>query len=122
MLENIVFTDSFDEIIATHGPMGLFTLTHEGEVQFDLYRTRDWKRRFLSDQGDVFIDWCHCVMVDRATGWPMYCLITSPVLVGSDDRTKTIQFDDFRAAQVGLARLKEEYFQDSQSNLSSETA
>ena len=119
MLEDIVFTDEFDEMMALQGPVGLFTLTHEGELQFDLFRTRDWKRRFLSDISECTIQWCHCVMVDGATGWPMYCLLTSSDLVGSDERTTTIVYSDFRSAQMGLMTLKEEFFR--MSTLNSET-
>lgn len=111
MLENVVFTDDFDEMMASQGPVGLFTLTHEGELQFDLFRTRDWKRRFHSNMSESIIQWCHCVMVDSATGWPMYCLLNSPDLVGSDERTTTTVYSDFHSAQIGLASKKEDFFQ-----------
>ena len=42
------FADPYDCKLAQSGPVGLFTLTHEGELQFDLFRTRDWRRRFLT--------------------------------------------------------------------------
>ena len=119
MIERIVFTDVFDQQMATEGPPGLFTLTHEGELQFDLFRTRDWKRRFHKGDNNSTIDWNHCVMIDIATGWPMYCLVTGLGLVGSDERTTTIRYETFGAAQSGLLELREQFFQAQDSMLSS---
>ena len=44
METEVKFADPFDYELATSGPAGLFTFTHDGELQFDLFRTRDWRR------------------------------------------------------------------------------
>ena len=112
MNNGCVFADEFDCHLAHNGPAGLFTMTHEGELQFDLFRTRDWIRRFQSSMNESNIEWSHCVMIDSATKWPMYCLITSSELVGSDDRTTTHVFDSYDQAQKALLSFKERYFTD----------
>lgn len=117
MSASVRFTDDYDFMLAKDGPAGLFTLTHEGELQFDLFRTRDWRRRFTHPDTVLESVWCHCVMLDKLTGWPMYCLITAIELVGSDDRTTTLQFDTFEAAQQELQTLKRKFYQQRTSNL-----
>ena len=100
------FADPFDRILAVSGPSGLFTLTHEGEIQFDLFRTRDWRRRFLKPNDTADISWNHCVCVDTETKWPIYVLITSDDLVGSDDRTLTTVFETMHLALQDIAEKK----------------
>ena len=87
------FADSFDRRLADLGPAGLFTLTHEGELQFDLFRTRDWRRRFLTTGVTLENSWNHCVCIDTETKWPMYVLMTAKELVCSDQHTVTKVFD-----------------------------
>lgn len=91
------FADPYDQLLAEHGPGGLFTFTHDGELQFDLFRTRDWRRRFATSDRMV-VAWNHCVCTDVATGWPIYVLITCNELVCSDDRTVTVSFETLEAA------------------------
>ncbi len=102
------FTDDFDAQLAETGPPGLFTMNHDGELQFDLFRTRDWRRRFWSeeDKGSNTLEFCHCVCIDATTQWPMYVLITSAQLVQSDERTTTERLKDYASAQRRLSELK----------------
>ena len=103
------FADPFDRVLAVSGPSGLFTLTHEGEIQFDLFRTRDWRRRFLKPghTSDADVSWNHCVCIDTETKWPMYVLITSTDLVGSDDRTLTRVFETMDLALQDIEEKKD---------------
>ena len=103
----IKFTDPFDAKLAKMGPPALFTQTHEGDLQLDLFRTRDWRRRFLSeDEQEVETSFCHCVCIDTATQWPLYVLVTSESMVASDDRTKTIQCASMDDALSKVSQLK----------------
>ena len=104
-IRNVVnFTDLFDQKLAENGPPGMFTFTHDGEIHFDLFRTRDWLRRFpvLKDT----IKWNHCVCIDIATQWPMYVLFTSDEMVRSDSSTITRRFDTLVEATTFLEDLK----------------
>ena len=88
VVENsLIFADPFDHDLAVSGPPGLFTLSHEGEVQFDLFRTRDWRRRFGTNQSAPEVTWNHCVCIDSETKWPIYVLITATELVCSDEKS-----------------------------------
>lgn len=104
---SIKFADPFDERQARIGPAALFTQTHEGLLQLDLFRSREWRRRFLPE-GDVEPDtsFCHCVCIDQTTQWPLYVLLTSKALVASDDRTKTTQCSSMEEALLKVAELK----------------
>ena len=100
------FADPFDRVLAISGPAGLFTLTHDGEIQFDLFRTRDWRRRFckVEDRGEI--SWNHCVCIDSETKWPIYVLMTADVLVCSDDRTQTTAFVTMDLALQYVEKVK----------------
>ena len=103
------FADPYDQLLAEQGPAGLFTFTHEGELQFDLFRTRDWRRRFCS--GDpIAVSWNHCVCTDVETGWSMYVLITGDELVCSDERTVTVSFETLEAALEYISAVKTDLF------------
>ena len=103
----VEFADPFDEQLARIGPPALYTQTHEGVLQFDLFRTREWRRRFLNtDETEVASSFCHCVCIDKATQWPLYVLFTSTVLVASDDRTKTTQYSSMEEALLKVSVLK----------------
>ena len=108
------FADPFDHSLALSGPTGLFTLTHEGEVQFDLFRTRDWKRRFSKTDGVMRVSWNHCVCIDSETKWPMYVLITGTELVCSDERTLTTVFETMEEALRYVAEQKTFIYESSQ--------
>ena len=100
------FADPYDFDLAQTGPAGLFTLTHEGELQFDLFRTRDWRRRFLMNDVTLEMSWNHCVCIDTQTQWPMYVLMTANELVCSDQHTTTKSFDTAEHALLHLEELK----------------
>ena len=108
------FTDDFDKRLAEVGPPGLFTLTHECELQFDLFRTRDWLRRFPVTNNSV--EWNHCVCVDVATQWPMYALMTSTEMVHSDSQTITHRFSSFSEALSFIDSLKGSLYQQGRVN------
>lgn len=106
----VTFADPYDQLLAEKGPAGLFTFTHDGELQFDLFRTRDWRRRFAKcDQ--MAIVWNHCVCRDVATGWPIYVLITCDELVCSDERTVTVSFETLEAALEYVAVVKRNLYE-----------
>jgi len=106
----MTFADPYDQQLAEQGPAGLFTFTHDGELQFDLFRTRDWRRRFAK-YARMSVVWNHCVCTDVATGWPMYVLITGNELVCSDERTVTVSFETLEAALEYVAVLKKDLYQ-----------
>ena len=101
----MTFADPYDQLLAEQGPAGLFTFTHDGELQFDLFRTRDWRRRFAKSDCMLTV-WNHCVCTDVATGWPIYVLITGNELVCSDERTVTVSFETLEAALEYVAVAK----------------
>ena len=104
--DEVNFADAFDRILAISGPSGLFTLTHDGCMQFDLFRTRDWRRRFCKVDDASEISWNHCVCIDSETKWPLYVLMTADVLVCSDERTLTRVFDTMGLALQYVAEQK----------------
>ena len=105
METEVKFADPFDYELATSGPAGLFTFTHEGELQFDLFRTRDWRRRFLKEKSLREVSWNHCVCIDSETKWPIYVLMTADTLVCSDSRTQTTAFETM---ELALKYVKEQ--------------
>ena len=113
MKANMKFADPFDQALALSGPAGLFTLKHEGEIQFDLFRTRDWNRRFSKTDGVKGVSWNHCVCIDSATKWPIYVLITGADLVRSDERTLTTVFETMEEALSYVAEQKKSIYESS---------
>jgi len=79
------FMDEFDHAIAHEGPAAIFTLNHDALLSLDPNRSRDFRTQ---NQGPYPIKWCHCVLVDGATQWPQYALITSPALTEKHSRAK----------------------------------
>ena len=106
MRTEVKFADPFDHALATAGPVGLFTFTHEGELQFDLFRTRDWRRRFLQKEDVCEVSWNHCVCIDSETKWPIYVLMTSDLLVCSDSKTQTTVFETIELARQYVKEQK----------------
>lgn len=114
----VKFADPLDELLARSGPSALFTMTHDQELQFDLFRTRDWRRRFegvSGDHGQTDNIFHHCVCIDQHTQWPMYVLITTHDcnLVQSDNHTNTRRCETFAEAQALLNSLKAALFSQS---------
>jgi hypothetical protein len=71
---SVPFVDIFDENLATNGPPALFTINHEGFLSFDLLRTRSL---WVLNEPPYDLKDCHCMLIDKKTGWPQYALITS---------------------------------------------
>ena len=105
------FADEFDQRLAENGPPSLFTLTHERELQFDLFRTRDWLRRFPVISNEL--SWSHCVCVDVVTEWPLYTLMTSSEMVQSDTQTITHLFSTFQEALSYIDTLRSSIYKKS---------
>ena len=114
------FADPFDLDLAQNGPPGLFTLSHDGELQFDLFRTRNWRRRFLTSEKALTASWNHCVCIDTQTHWPMYVLITARELVCSDTLTITKVFDSAEDALTHIKKLKTTLYESSGNKSSGE--
>ena len=89
------FLDDYDEMLAKVGPPAIFTLNYEGCLQFDLLRSRDITRQNPNPQKK---EWCHCVYVDKATGWPQYILSTSPDLCRSHQRATIVRCSSYEDA------------------------
>ena len=71
------FCSELDQLIAEQGPAGLFKLNSDGELIFDLMRSR----RLREDNvGPYPIQRLHCVLIDNPTKWPQYVLLTSLAL------------------------------------------
>jgi len=101
------FLDPFDERLAKEGPPAIFTLNHEGCLQFDLLRSRDITRQNPNPQKK---EWCHCVYIDSATGWPQYILSTSPDLCLHHQRAKIIRCASYEAALSYVQVCKTELY------------
>ena len=101
------FTDPFDETLALHGPAAIFTCTHDGELQLNVMRTRDLRRQH---QPPFPHEYCHCLIIDHATGWVEYALITSPVLCSHHERANIQRYASYNEAQEALQSHKEAYW------------
>ena len=107
----IAFCDEFDRAMAQAGIPGVFTVDADGELRFDLGRTRDfWQHRGLGSEGAVVfgaeaLEACHCLLRDKANGWTQYVLLTSPLLLGDLPRAELIRFDSQQEAMEGLRQL-----------------
>ena len=98
------FIDPFDYALAKDGLPAVFTLNHEGVLQFDLVRSRDFRRQ---NPPPYRKGWLHCVLVDHATSWPQYALITSPNLATRHERASIHQFDAYEDA-IRYVKIKKE--------------
>ena len=106
----MVFTDPFDEELATSGPAAVFTLTHEGELQLNLFRSRELRRQ---NHPPFPLSLCHCVLVDQATRWPQYALITSPALCVRHERAIITKCASYEEALQMVDDVKQKYYQTS---------
>ena len=98
------FIDIFDERLAKSGPPAIFTLNHEGRLQFDLFRSRDISRQ---NPNASELHWCHCVYIDHKTQWPQYILATSPQLCVQHERARIEILKTYELAQTRVRVLKE---------------
>ena len=106
---SIGFSDVFDQRLAEHGPPAIFTLSHDGELRVDAPRTRNfWQRCSKPPQEHR---WCHCVLVDIATGWPQYALLTSPELCIEHETTVIHMTESVEAAMELVEVKKQQVFQ-----------
>ena len=105
------FCDVFDQNMAQSGVPGVFVLDVDGELRFDLGRTRDfWQHRGLGSGGSVVLgvstlEACHCLLRDKANGWTQYVLLTSPLLLGDLPRAELIRFASRQEAMDRLVQL-----------------
>ena len=100
------FIEDFDRLLAESGPPAVFTINQEGVLQLDPMRTRDFRKQ----NGPPFHhEACHCLLVDHATGWPQYALITSSGLC-SHPRAHVFRFSNEAAALSALADRKEQFY------------
>ena len=103
------FSDVFDRVLAQNGPAAIFTFSHEGELRADILRTRNFWQRCAD--APTTIEWCHCVLIDKATGWPQYALLTSPALCIEHETTVVQRLQSFEAAMAQVDVEKQKVFQ-----------
>ncbi len=103
----MIFTDPFDEEMAKQGPAALFVLTHDLELQLDLFKTRELRRQ---NNPPFPFEHCHCVLIDHATKWPQYALITSAALCIHHDRATIKRFESYDDAIKAVNSFKSEYY------------
>ena len=103
------FSDSFDRALAQNGPAAIFTFSHEGELRVDVLRTRNFWQR--CDSAPLEIEWCHCILIDKATGWPQYALLTSPALCIEHETTVVRRANSFDDAMNLVESEKQNVFQ-----------
>lgn len=107
----MIFADNVDKMLA-HTALGVvFTKNHEGYLQFDLSRTRDWRRRKQQEDAVFTLMHQHCVCIDIATGWPMYVLFTARELCVGDAQTNVIICASYEDALQRLEQEKQLYFE-----------
>ena len=110
----IVFNGYFDLIQAQSAVPAVFTLSHEGELGLDVPRTRDFHKEALNRLGEETqwtCEWQHCVLVDNATSWPQYALVTGKELVGAHPRLCFEVFPSYQTACDRVAELKSFIFE-----------
>ncbi len=98
------FGSEFDQRLAEHGPGAVFTCDADGELRLSPDRTRD-VHALYSPQKLPPLGWCHCLYRDRATGFVLYALVTSPTLCVQHPRADVAHFDDQPAALAALRAL-----------------
>lgn len=103
------FSDVFDRALAQNGPAAIFTFSHEGELRVDVLRTRNFWQRCEAEPSEI--EWCHCVLIDKATGWPQYALLTSPALCIEHETTVVRRTDSFDDAMIQVESEKQKVFQ-----------
>ena len=69
--------DDYDEMLAKEGPPAIFTSIMKDAYSL-IVRVAISPVNIQSAR-----EWCHCVYIDTATGWPQYVLCTSPDCVAA---------------------------------------
>ncbi len=105
------FISELDEEVANHGPAAVFTLNHEGSLQLDILRSRDFRSQ-NSPPYPLSPKPLHCVLVDESTGWPQYALITSTNLCQNHSRAQILVFEEEDAALAEIEVLKRKVWVD----------
>ena len=110
-VEGILFNSPFDAAQANGMIPGVFTFSHEGEIGLDVPRTRDFfKYHFERITATEFhswnLRWNHCVLIDIATDWPRYALITADELCIAHPRCQIERYEQLTTAQERVAELK----------------
>lgn len=106
---SIGFSDVFDQHLAENGPAAIFTFSHEGELRVDVLRTRNFWQRCATPPKTHGL--CHCVLVDIATGWPQYALLTSPELCIEHETTVVHLTDSMESALALVKAEKQRVYQ-----------
>ena len=96
------FMNDLDAVISECGVAVLFVLNHDGLLQLDLMRSRDFRRY---NPGPWSSSLTHTMLVDHGTGWPQYALFTSCGLAQFHPRLDIHLFD---AEYSALAAVEEE--------------
>ena len=101
------FCSELDKLIARNGPAGLFKINSDGELAFDLMRSR----RLRADNEGPFPP-CdiHCVLIDQQTNWPQYALITSAALTIEIANTIVKKFPTMNDALEAISKHKAVHF------------
>ena len=101
------FVDTFDQKMAEEGPPAVFTLNHEGELELDVVRSRDFCRQ---NPGPYKKGWVHCVLIDKSTGWAQYALLSSPDISINHERASIIKFETFEQSIQHAKEKREELY------------
>ena len=100
--------NDLDAAIGASGIAALFVLNHDGLLQLDLMRSRDFRRY---NPGPWLSGLTHAMLVDHGTGWPQYVLFTSPGLAQSHPRLDIHLFDDEYSALAAVEEEKERVYE-----------
>ena len=113
------WTSAFDEVQCHLGIPSVFTCNHEGELQLDVKRTRDFHKHnphwLLSINKNVEQRHTtknvqqHLIAIDKATYIPQY-IIVSTELYCEHPRFQFVSCLDFEQAQIALQQYKEDAF------------
>ena len=110
----VIFNGDFDRFQAQSAVPAVFTLSHEGELGLDVPRTRDFYKEALNRLGGELqwtCEWQHCVLVDNATRWPQYALVTGKELVGAHPRFCIEVLPSYQSACERVSELKRVVFE-----------
>jgi hypothetical protein len=99
---SVGFASGWDEACALAGPPAVFLLSREGALKLEVGWTRDaWSRR----PGPHAFAWTWTLCRDRATGYVVLALATSPSLLQDHPRMDVRVYADEADARDALAAL-----------------
>ena len=96
------FGSEFDRHLAHGGCPAVFTCDADGELRLADDRSRESHARATPP---LRPGWVHCLYRDRATGYVLYVLVTSPDLCSDHPRADIARFATQAAALDRLASL-----------------